>query len=447
MEKYDLIIIGGGTSGAYLAERMAKRGHSVLVAEKLPEEKVGAKYDIFHIEEKEFGRLEIPRPVKGDPAWAFEFTKNYNADPLNKFPKCQMNPIVGLHMREYTLLLLHRAEEAGAEIRCGCEFLDFTYDAAGKISGVKVVENGAETEIPARMVADCSGMAAVGRTKLPADYGVETDKLTDEDMFYVILRYVKLRQPEDYLDGSTFWAYYKAWIAPCADPAGAIIGLGACHSFDYAEKVFAELEKTVPLPPHDVIRVEKGRTPYTKNCDSMVADRFFVSGDAGNLTKSVNGEGVTSSMVQIGLAVDTLDRALRLGNTTRRYLWEINVKYNRTQGAEFAMLRALLVGVVNAAGFDEFQYAFESGIISDALLNAMNGSSIPMGAILNAAGNFMKGMATKKIRMSTVKAAGAALKNAVDISNHYKNFPDTPEGYAAWKQKADAIYRSIGKIR
>ena len=447
MESYDLIVIGAGTSGAYLAQRMARRGHRVLVLEQATAETIGTKYDIFHIEQREFSRLEIPRPVEGDKAWAFEFEKNYNADPLTKFPKCQMNPMVGLHMHDYTLLLDELAEQAGAAIRYGARFTDFLFDENGKICGVKAAENGAETAFGARIVADCSGMAAAGRTKLPADYGVETAKLTDEDMFYVVLRYVKLHDPKDYLDGSTFWAYYKSWIAPCADPHGAIIGIGACHSFDYAEQVFAEMEKTVPLPPYTLDHIERGRTPYTRSPYSMVGDNFLVSGDAGNLTKSVNGEGVTSSMVQLQIATEVLDRALKLGDTSRRALWDINRKYNRTQGAEFAMLRALLVGVVNAANFDEFQYAFESGIISDELLNAMNGAPLPATRILDAVKGFAGGIAKKKIRTSTVKAALAALKNAVEISNHYKRFPESEEGFSEWCTKAEALYQKIGKIR
>ena len=447
MKSYDLIVIGAGTSGAYLAQRMARRGHRVLVLEQASKETVGTKYDIFHIEQREFSRLEIPRPKGGDAAWAFEFEKNYNADPLTKFPKCQMNPMVGLHMHAYTLLLDELAQHAGAEIRYGARFTDFLFDDGGKICGVKATENGEDTAYSARIVADCSGMAAAGRTKLPADYGVETAKLTDEDMFYVVLRYVTLNDPKDYLDGSTFWAYYKSWIAPCADPHGAIIGIGACHSFDYAEQVFAEMEQTVPLPDYTLDHIERGRTPYTRSPYSMVGDNFLVSGDAGNLTKSVNGEGVTSSMVQLQIATEVLDRALKLGDTSRRALWDINRKYNRTQGAEFAMLRALLVGVVNAANFDEFQYAFESGIISDELLNAMNGAPLPAARVFDAIKGFAGGVAKKRIRTSTVKAAFAALKNAVAISDHYKHFPETPEGFEQWCAKADALYQKIGKIR
>lgn len=447
MENYELIIIGAGTSGAYLAERMAKRGHSVLVLEKNEKDKVGTKYDIFHIEQKEFARLEIPRPQKGDPAWAFEFEKNYNADPLNQYPKLQLNPVVGLHLHEFTLLLNELAEKAGAEITYAAEFLDFIYDDRGKISGVRVKDKGEEKEIGAKAVVDCSGITAAGRTRLPDNYGVENFSLTDEDMFYVILRYVTLKNPKDYLEGSTFWAYFKSWIAPCADPKGAIIGLGACHSFEYAEKIYGEMIKTLPMPEYDLVKIEKGRTPYTRHPHSLVADNFIVSGDAGCLTKSVNGEGVTSSMYQLMIVTNTLDRALKIGDTSKEYLWEINKKYNETQGAEFAMLRALLVGVVNAANFDEFQYAFQSGIISDELLNAMSGSPLPPAVILKAAQRFVSGICTKKIRVSTVKAALGALKNAVEISNHYKNFPASPEAFESWRRKAEAIYGRIGKIQ
>jgi len=446
MEKYDVVIIGAGTSGAYLAKRMADKGHSVLVIEKNSKAKVGTKYDIFHIEEREFSRLNIPRPVKGDPAWAFEFEKNYNSDPLNLYPKLQINHIVGLHMHEYTLLMNEQAVSSGAKIIYSAQFLDFTYDENGKINGVTYKYRGSEKTVNARIVADCSGICAAGRTVLPADYGMETFSLTDEDMFYVILRYVSLKNAKDYLEGSTFWASYKSWIAPCADPKGAIIGIGACHSFDYAEEVYKEMVSTVPMPEYDLVKIEKGRTPYTRHPHTLVADNFIVSGDAGCLTKSVNGEGVTSSIYELTIAANTLDRALKLNKTGKEYLWEINKKYNETQGAEFAMLRALLVGVVNAADFNEFQYAFKSGIISDELLNAMTGAPLHPAVILKAAKAFIAGVCKKDIRVSTVKAAVGALKNAVEISSHYKNFPETPEGFEEWCNKANAIYERIGKI-
>ena len=205
--------------------------------------------------------------------------------------------------------------------------------------------------------------------------------------------------------------------------------------------------KTVTLPPHEVVRIERGCTPYTRNCHSLVADNFIVCGDAGCLTKSVNGEGVTSSMHEIQIAAAALDRAFETGDTSRFSLWGINSAYNRGQGAEFALLRALLVGVVNAADIDEFQYAFESGLVSDELLNSMSGASLPPSAVLKSLSAFVRGITGRKIRLSTVKAAVKAAGNAVSVFNHYRRFPETPEGFELWRKKADEIYERIGKIK
>lgn len=49
MKNYDIIIVGAATAGSYFARRMAERGASVLVLDSKTEEKVGTKYDIFHI--------------------------------------------------------------------------------------------------------------------------------------------------------------------------------------------------------------------------------------------------------------------------------------------------------------------------------------------------------------------------------------------------------------
>ena len=80
------------------------------------------------------------------------------------------------------------------------------------------------------------------------------------------------------------------------------------------------------------------------------------------------------------------------------------------------------------------------------LLNAMNGASIPPRTLLNAAKGFVSGITGKKIRLSTVKAAGAAVKNAVEIMNHYKRFPYSEAGFEKWAEKADALYEKIGKV-
>ena len=446
MKDHDVIIIGAGTSGAYLARRLAERGHSVLVIEKQPRAKVGTKYDIFHIEEKEFANFGIPRPVKGDKDWAFEFRKNYTADPRNEFPRLADNPIVGLHMHEYTLRLNDWAAEAGAKFLYGAPFADFIYED-GKVAGVTYTYRGKPVSKSARVVADCSGIPAVGRRKLPEGYGIETFALGDEDMFYVILRYVRFKDEKDDIDGSCGWPFFKSWIAPCADPHGAIIGIGACHSYDYAEQVYQGMLEHIRFPEYEPDHIERGCTPYTRPPYATVADNFVVSGDAACLTKAMNGEGVTSSMVHLRLTALALDRALRLGDTSRRALWEIDKKYNAGQGAEFAATRALLTGVVNAATLEEFYFAFRSGMVSDALMNGLSGAPLPPAEIAKSAVAFLGGIAQGKVSKETLKAVGKTLTQAVALSKQYKNFPATPDGFEYWCDQTDELWRQVGKMK
>ena len=49
MQNYDVLVIGGATSGAYFAKKTAKLGYRVKIIEKLTPEKLGTKMDIVHL--------------------------------------------------------------------------------------------------------------------------------------------------------------------------------------------------------------------------------------------------------------------------------------------------------------------------------------------------------------------------------------------------------------
>ena len=66
--------------------------------------------------------------------------------------------------------------------------------------------------------------------------------------------------------------------------------------------------------------------------------------------------------------------------------------------------------------------------------------------IRDAGSNTNRARGTEIRILSTVKAAGAALKNAVEIFNHYQRFPVSEKGFDEWREKADALYEKIGRI-
>lgn len=116
MKKADLLIIGAATTGSYFARRMAEKGLSVLVIDKLSEEEIGTKYDIFHIAERDFDVFHLPKPCVGDADWGFCFEDSTAYSAFGKHPKPGKNTVIGMHLHDYTLRLNRWAEEAGAEI-------------------------------------------------------------------------------------------------------------------------------------------------------------------------------------------------------------------------------------------------------------------------------------------------------------------------------------------
>ena len=448
MKKYDVVIIGAASSGAFFAKRMAEKGYKVKIIEKDTEEKVGSKYDIFHMAAKEFDTFGLPRPVEGDKEWGFEFETAYTSSPTGKYPKKTIDPIVGLHMHEYTLLLNKWAEESGVEIEYGAKFEDFIYED-GKIAGVKYKTEDGEKEVFAFVVVDASGINAVGRTKLPATSTVENFKLKDDDMFYVILRYIKFDEPTQILSGSTGWPSYKSWLAPQPDRNGGILGIGACGGYEVGEKNFDTVLKNIDLPKHKIVKIEKGKTPYTRPPYSMVDDNFIVTGDAACLTKPNNGEGVTSSMVQIEIAVTVLDDALKSGDTSKEKLWAINSLYNQQQGADFVSTRAILTKAVSAS-YDEYEYFFKHDIIFSEkfLAGASEGPEIPITLkdILQIGAGGVYGLLSKQISISSLKALLEGVMLGDKLKKHYLNFPVTPVGFEEWKKEADAIWNQVGKM-
>lgn len=455
MKNCDVLIIGGATSGCYLAKLLAQKGHDVVVVDRLSEETLGNRLDIFHMTRREMKKYNLPCPEPGDGIYEFEFADNYSYSPHDNYPKYNYDEVVGMHMAKYIALMRKQAEDCGAKFLFNHDFQRFIF-RDGKIVGAIFATDGGEEEIFAQTVVDCSGADAKPRTSLPDDFVVENTPLGGNDKFYVILRYVKLKNPKDFVNASgkfvcRGWTFYKAWLAPCSsDGADAILGIGACTSYDHGEEIFKTLEQNVVLPEYEVVRFERGTTPYSRPPYSFVGDNFIVSGDAGALTKPNNGEGVTSSMEQMLIVADVLDVALKNGDTSKEALWDINCRYNLVQGAEFASNRALFTKAVRAT-MEEWEYLFKKSIIFDDRFfdggKTMPPSKTPVKDSLHLVFGILGGIFSGKLSAKTIKGFADGLKLGGKLKKLYLHFPQTPQGYAKWKKKADKLWNKVGKMQ
>ncbi len=436
---YDIAIIGAATSGAYFAKKMAKKGFKVKMIEKLDEKTLGTRMDIFHVSQTDLKTYDMPTVKEGDPAWAFEFTENHFSSPSNRYKVDTVAETVGLHMHEYVALMVKRALEAGAEIEYSAAFKSFIYDN-GKICGINYTTPDGEKKIYAKTVVDCSGAAAVGRRALPLGYGVETFRLADDEMFYVVLRYAEFDAPQI----NNFWLNMKSWTAPFSmDSRQKILGTGAVNGYKNAEAIFPKLDKVGTDGPFRIVKTEKGTTPYRRPPYSLVADNFIVAGDAACLTKPDCGEGVTSSMVMMDIAADVLEKALRNGDTSKKALWKINTEYNKKQGADFCLVRAFLTKVIKAKD-EEIEYCFSQKLIFNGKF--LNGEKLTAKDIVDTVGGVISAAAKKNVSSATLKGVLEGAKLGIALRQHYMNFSDDPEKLHAWTVKADKLWKKVGKV-
>jgi len=451
MEKnYDAIVIGAGTAGTYFARLMAGQGYRILVVDKSPREDLGKRLDIFHIDKELFDRFGIPAPSPGDEDYVTEFEYSISKSAFDQYPKRIRYPFMVMRLPRFLARLTRWAETYGVEYAFGTEFVDFLYDS-GRICGARLLQGDRTLEISSRLVADASGIASVGRCKLPDDYGVENFTLGPHDKFYVILRYAQLKNPEqDRVTYNVTWPYYKTWIAPQHDRDGAIIGVGANFSYNYAEEIYQKFTSQIKLPPHQVNDVEKGTTPYRRPPYSFVADGFVALGDSACLTKPYSGEGITSAWVQAEIAAEELSRAMQGGGyPDARSAWNTNVRYQRGQGAQFAYIMATLVGAVKSTA-EENHYQFKKGIVfNERDMTDMNrdfGVNLGPGAVASLVLKTGLGVLTGNISLSTVRVLLRSVATAEKLRKHYENFPQDPSTYEDWRRKAEDLWETAGSM-
>ena len=429
---YDVVIVGACTAGTYFAGLLAKRGLRVLVIDRDSEENLAKRLDIIHFTRDSYAEFGMEPSGEGDEEFVRNFHVCYGKSALNNHLKTNYINVAVLHLPLFIRRLRKSALEAGAVFRFSTAFRKLRYEN-GRIAGI-VTSDG--EEIPARLVVDASGIAAAVRRTVQDPF-MESFETGPRDKFYVLLKYVKLKDPTISVVDSTSWPYYKGWIAPQHTPGGAIIGVGANLSFDYARKCMARFEGAIPLPEYELQYEEMACTPYRRPPFSFVTDGFLVIGDAACLTKPINGEGIPCAWGHCTPAADIVAAALKDGAyPTREKLWQINHIYQTGEGAAYAAERAMLIGAVDMTEADN-DFLYKKGIV-------FRSDDEP--EVKNLPAALLKGVLTGQFRLKALIGLTSATLKGEALRKHYLAYPTTPDAYPAWEKKALKLWKKAGSM-
>lgn len=454
---YDVIVLGGGPVGCFFAHEMAAKGFSVCVTELAKKGEVGTRLQTFHVDKEIFSRLEIPCPKPGDVDYYNEFQVGTYYSPYGQYMKRNDGtelivkadyPFLVCSLPPFIDRLTRWCEGLGVEFFYETDFDGLCMKGDSVVGAVLLVDGG-RIEVSSRLVADCTGMASVGRKALPDSTTVERGDISPREMMYTLLEYVRIKNPEDVPICAEHWAYYKGWIAQGPEPGTAIFGTGANLSYEYAKVCFDRFKSAIQMPEGEVYKRERGVLPYRPASYSMVHDGFVCMGDSACMNKWI-GEGIASGWSGAKMAADAAGDAMKNGEyPTVERLWAHNVSYNTTQAANFAYINATAINAVDCTA-DEMEYEFKKGMIfNDKAMTRLNrtwSADLPFGEVLSLVGNMIGGIITGKISLRSVKGMLRGIVYSTKLKSHYKKFPKTPKGFEKWAKRCDELWKKTGNI-
>ncbi|MDD3719439.1 MAG: NAD(P)/FAD-dependent oxidoreductase [Actinomycetota bacterium] len=444
VREVDVTIVGAGTSGTYLAWRLAEAGYRCLVLEKDELENLGTRIGPFHMEEEAFERFGIPLPEGEELLHRLETITMWSPDHRNRatarFATLDMDkPAFMRRLHSY-------ARKAGAEILEKVEFRRVIREK-GFPAGVEASGSEGDIEVTCRLVVDASGIDGAVRTSLPDSPWIENDPIADLDTLIVYMESWGDLQGEVGADINSF-LHFQGWYAPSYGDE-LIVGVGMPASPEGARKRQQAFAATLPFTGRAVSSTG-GRVPYRRPPLSLLDSGLMVVGDAAFLNKPFNGEGVTSAFTACAIAAEVAADALARDDLTREALWPYNARYFRDQGAKFAFLAAAMPAVVSLSQ-EEIDFLFTvPGIFSEEGTRALNLEyelkSDPATA-LRSLPALLAGIATGKLRPGSVAAIVKMGMTAATLRKLYEAYPEHPVAFGAWAEKVKPLWEKADAAR
>jgi flavin-dependent dehydrogenase len=320
----DVLIVGGGPAGSTAAALLAKRGYSVVLAEK-------DKHPRFHIGES---LLPMNLPlleklgVKDDverigvfkPGAQFVSSTDGRSS-FFQFEKA-MDKTFGyayqVKRAEFDFILLKNAAAAGAKIMEQCRVTSVDFPEGGGIVAKGQVTHGSEAIWRAKFLVDASGRD----TLLAKQFGIKR-RNRDHNTAALYSHFANAKRLEGDKEGFItvfFFDHGWFWFIPLTNGTTSVGAV--CHP-SYLRTRKGDLsnffQQTIALSPQlserlrtaEMIMTPIGTGNYVYRADRMGGDRYIMLGDAFSFVDPMFSTGVYMAMTSAFIGADVIETCLR----------------------------------------------------------------------------------------------------------------------------------------
>jgi len=443
-EQYDIVVVGGGTAGAFAAATAAREGMRTALLERKSAANAGQiacgdaikgestfpdVIDRQRLREESFTNQQITRGIFENP----------NTGTTLEIPFGETGAVVD--RKRYGEILLDEAKRCGAKIQYDTVVQD-VQQVNGTITGVEAVRDGTPVTVDADVVIDAAGALSLLQDKADFSEATFDTNVTYSQFCSAYREIVEVPEPVEWADAIYFKPTAELgylWYFP-RTPTEINVGVGFQMNKEpmkLVEVLQHDLESRSEFQGATVTDKRGAALPTRRPYDSAVAPGFMAVGDAAGHVNPTTGGGIPGAAKAGHWAALVAIDAISEGDVSEANLWEYNHRVMSSFGKRFAAMDLFNIWA-GAHDVDELVDVITS-LPGQQLIDVLGSSgTTSMSAWLK-----LKTLLRTVGHWSLLIELYRVNEHAKAMRDRYDAYPDSPADFDTWQADRDGILNDV----
>lgn len=447
MPSHDIVVVGGGTAGAFAAATAAQHGVSVVVLERKSESEAGRiacgdaikgtsafpdVIDLEHLKEESFTNRNIRRGIFRNPKTGEDVEIEFG----------QAGAV--LDRKRYGEVILEEAERLGAELEYEAVVKDVIQEDDGHVTGVRAVRNGTPETYEAEVVIDAAGALSILQDAADLSEPTFDTNVSYTQYCSAYRELLEVPEPVEWDDAIVFAPTEQLgylWYFPrTATRINAGVGFQMSEEpMALVDSLARHVRNEPALRDATVVNKLGAALPTRRPYDSAVADGFLAAGDSAGHVNPTTGGGIPGAAKAGHWAAQQAVQAISDGDVSETSLWRYNREVMTDFGKRFAA--ADLYNIWGTAHEIDELTDIVSSVPGQQLVDALSGGTLSLGPATAV-----------RTMLKTVGHWGTLLelyriRNRADaLVEQYEAYPSDPADFEVWRGRRDEILEDVYDI-